>query len=439
MAGRNISASHVAFGTTRVMATCAVLGEAVGIACRRCASQRVDAAGAGTGPLRPDAAVRCTRADASVLGVVDDDPANLALHCDRHGVVHAVAAWPLRCRPGTMPLDTDIAMVVPVDPELDGLRAAGRLRLATCPDGRAARSGEAAELPAAGPTSTPARSTSPPGEKRWIDVPLAWRPGPARQRDRRTAREPRRSPSTPRTTAVARDDLLRPPRSCPGRAVDRTVPSLETHPAAGRPLPSPRRDRRRTPPAKIVGGHARPYGGPQPLVLRRPRLGPDPLDRTVPGLPRWRSPKSRSSSTPTSRGPDQPPPPPHPVRVPPHPPRRLHHRGSRRHLRLAPRSHRDRQPPPKQPPRPPHPDRPHPPPPKRPRHQRRPQSTPRLPPRVRISIAPFEFVVLHPGQEGGCRRGGLGCAGEEVGEDLGWGRQAEAGWGLARAGVDAVG
>ena len=31
MAGRNISASHVAFGTTRVMATCAVLGEAAGV------------------------------------------------------------------------------------------------------------------------------------------------------------------------------------------------------------------------------------------------------------------------------------------------------------------------------------------------------------------------------------------------------------------------
>ena len=36
-AGRNISATHVAFGTTRVMATCAVLGEAAGTA-RRCAS-----------------------------------------------------------------------------------------------------------------------------------------------------------------------------------------------------------------------------------------------------------------------------------------------------------------------------------------------------------------------------------------------------------------
>src|SRR5690606_25497806 len=32
MAGRNISCSHVAFGSTRVMATCAVVGEAAGVA-----------------------------------------------------------------------------------------------------------------------------------------------------------------------------------------------------------------------------------------------------------------------------------------------------------------------------------------------------------------------------------------------------------------------
>jgi hypothetical protein len=46
MAGRDISASHVAFGTTRVMATCAVVGEAAGVAvkppgiiCRRCVAR----------------------------------------------------------------------------------------------------------------------------------------------------------------------------------------------------------------------------------------------------------------------------------------------------------------------------------------------------------------------------------------------------------------
>ncbi len=41
MAGRNISATHVAFGTTRVMATCAVLGEAAGTGAALCVKHGV--------------------------------------------------------------------------------------------------------------------------------------------------------------------------------------------------------------------------------------------------------------------------------------------------------------------------------------------------------------------------------------------------------------
>ncbi|HEY8743846.1 MAG TPA: FAD-dependent oxidoreductase, partial [Chloroflexota bacterium] len=41
MAGRNISASHVAFASTRVMATCAVIGQAAGTAAALCAQQNL--------------------------------------------------------------------------------------------------------------------------------------------------------------------------------------------------------------------------------------------------------------------------------------------------------------------------------------------------------------------------------------------------------------
>jgi len=41
MAGRNISASHVAFSSTRVMATCAVLGQAAGTAAAQCVREKV--------------------------------------------------------------------------------------------------------------------------------------------------------------------------------------------------------------------------------------------------------------------------------------------------------------------------------------------------------------------------------------------------------------
>ena len=48
-AGRDISATHVAFGTTRVMATCAVIGEAAGSGAALCLSERDFAAHASPG------------------------------------------------------------------------------------------------------------------------------------------------------------------------------------------------------------------------------------------------------------------------------------------------------------------------------------------------------------------------------------------------------
>ncbi|MEV5964967.1 FAD-dependent oxidoreductase [Kribbella sp. NPDC051952] len=172
MAGRNISASHVAFGTTRVMATCAVLGEAVGIG----------AAVALRNGLTPRELARdrfdlmrqaLTRSDASVLGLVDNDPANLALTA-------SVTASSTLTRPavevssGTLPLTTDIAMVVPIDPSLDGFEllvdSSGGTLTVELHDPVKPQN----YLPAALVDSCTVEV--PAGEKRWIHVPLSWRP-----------------------------------------------------------------------------------------------------------------------------------------------------------------------------------------------------------------------------------------------------------------------
>ena len=44
MAGRDISVSHIALGTTRVMRTCAMIGEVVGMACSVCLENGIDPA-----------------------------------------------------------------------------------------------------------------------------------------------------------------------------------------------------------------------------------------------------------------------------------------------------------------------------------------------------------------------------------------------------------
>lgn len=78
-AGRNISASHVAFASTRVMATCAVMGQAVGtaaaVAARRRATRTPDLyQGAALGEIQQT----LLRDDAFLLDVRNTDPADLA-------------------------------------------------------------------------------------------------------------------------------------------------------------------------------------------------------------------------------------------------------------------------------------------------------------------------------------------------------------------------
>ncbi|TCC20153.1 FAD-dependent oxidoreductase [Kribbella speibonae] len=172
MAGRNISASHVAFGTTRVMATCALLGEAAGVgaavALRNGLTPR-ELAHDRFGLLKHT----LTRADASVLGVVDDDPENVALAA-------TVTASSTLTRPalevssGTLPLTTDLGMVIPVDPALDGFEllvdSAGGSLTVELHDPVKAQNYLPAKLVDSCTVDLPA------GEKRWIQVPLAWRP-----------------------------------------------------------------------------------------------------------------------------------------------------------------------------------------------------------------------------------------------------------------------
>ncbi|PWH05277.1 pyridine nucleotide-disulfide oxidoreductase [Brachybacterium endophyticum] len=116
MAGRDISASHVAFGSTRVMATCAVLGEAAGIAAsvadqlsltpRQLASDHVHTLHRAM-----------VRADASLLGVADDDPENLALIARAQASSTATRLASERSS-GQEALVDDLALVLPVDPAL---------------------------------------------------------------------------------------------------------------------------------------------------------------------------------------------------------------------------------------------------------------------------------------------------------------------------------
>lgn len=77
MAGRNISNSHVAFTSTRVMATCACCGQAVGTAAALCSSKGIDPNGLRKSSMA-ELQQLLLRDDQSIRGVLNADPNDVA-------------------------------------------------------------------------------------------------------------------------------------------------------------------------------------------------------------------------------------------------------------------------------------------------------------------------------------------------------------------------
>jgi hypothetical protein len=79
MAGRNISASHVAFTSSRVMATCAVEGQAVGLAASLCAKHGLTPRALASDASRVKQLQQMLlRDDQTITGITNQDPADVA-------------------------------------------------------------------------------------------------------------------------------------------------------------------------------------------------------------------------------------------------------------------------------------------------------------------------------------------------------------------------
>lgn len=118
-AGRNLSASHVAFASTRVMATCAALGEAAGTAAALCAERGVTPRGLYQ-HHRHALVQTLLRQDACVVGVRNEDPDDLARSAQVSASSHLAAV--MVTQPGEpWPLSTDAALSLPVEQRIDTL------------------------------------------------------------------------------------------------------------------------------------------------------------------------------------------------------------------------------------------------------------------------------------------------------------------------------
>lgn len=118
-AGRDISASHVAFGSTRVMATCSTQGQAAGTAASLAARLGVSPRALGRDHLDTLLGT-LAREDAPVVGLRVDDPDDLARHATVTATSTREELTTLADTTGALyPLGRDVALVLPVDPRLD--------------------------------------------------------------------------------------------------------------------------------------------------------------------------------------------------------------------------------------------------------------------------------------------------------------------------------
>jgi hypothetical protein len=121
MAGRDISASHVAFGSIRVMATCAIVGEAAGTGAALAVERSLTPREVGEEALL-DLRRTLLRQDASLLGAIWDDPRDLALAAT---ATASTTVWTLTYHDeDEVPYSLtggDVAIVLPADPAVAGL------------------------------------------------------------------------------------------------------------------------------------------------------------------------------------------------------------------------------------------------------------------------------------------------------------------------------
>jgi hypothetical protein len=120
MAGRNISATHIAFGAARVMATCAAMGEAVGTAASLCLDYD-ETPRALHRNHRRELRQALLRSDSSLIGVANEDPHDLARSASvtASGWQRTIAAGADAADAAPHALTEDLGIVIPVHPLLE--------------------------------------------------------------------------------------------------------------------------------------------------------------------------------------------------------------------------------------------------------------------------------------------------------------------------------
>ncbi|WP_020618573.1 FAD-dependent oxidoreductase [Paenibacillus daejeonensis] len=173
-AGRDISATHVAFGTTRVMATCAVIGEAAGSGAALAVQHGVTPRTIHREHLQ-ELQQTMLRQDASIIGMRSEDPDDLVRQA-KVSASSTLTRLAVETSEDTYALgNAPLGILLPVAPLLERVELLvdaaedTQLTIALWDTGRAENYVPHTEISSS--TVTVAK-----GQQQWIEIPLSWEP-----------------------------------------------------------------------------------------------------------------------------------------------------------------------------------------------------------------------------------------------------------------------
>lgn len=261
-AGRNISASHVAFGGTRVMATCAVLGEAAGSAAALCAQTNTTPRQVATERIA-QLQRAMLRQDAAIIGLPYRDEADLAQRASvaASGTVRKLIVDDSSSR---WNLAADAGLILPVNPTQSDIEVLLDVEGTTTVTAALYDTSRAENYL---PNALIAQDTVPVavGKGQWIRFDLGWEPLRPRNAFLVLKANPEIALHLAGPPPFGLLAFTRKSKTAPSNPEDRIRRSSEwtTKPLHGRTFCI--RSRVETDafsPKNIIDGYLRPYGGP---------------------------------------------------------------------------------------------------------------------------------------------------------------------------------
>jgi len=264
-AGRNISATHIAFGATRVMGTCATIGEAAGTAAALCVEYGVTPRGLYEKHIKELQRALLWQ-DASIIGLKHEDEKDLA----RKAKISAssyTASLRIDSPDEKHPLAADAGILVPADPGIANIEILMDVAEATTVEVELWSTGRPENyIPVALQVKDAVQVQA--GEMQWVSFHLPWTPAQAENafiivRENNLVRLHLSHKPWSGVLSFVREKSLNAARGLEGLDPNQLVVQWNMRRTVRKPFCI----RLQQPtdaylPSKVIDGYMRPYGGP---------------------------------------------------------------------------------------------------------------------------------------------------------------------------------